>query len=331
MRNIGCIAFARSAGQAMVPLADMFNHKAAIVHRSGGYTIAENDDVSCDDEPCDEDAAATDVPELALQAGPSLKRLRPTEAGPLDEDVPAIHQHDAGPYHKISANAMLEFDEGNEEEELRLGEELEEESDDDDGVAANAEDEQFHGSFPDANLRLEMAICDETELGEHGQKREVLHIIAAQDIVAGKEVHNTYGEHGNDDLLLKYGFALRENIFHAVAFHLDEVRGALEGVRGMVGKSTMMMLEQFLMREMQEMWDGEQEEAAHPNAFQVYGAGFVSGELSCVLALLSAHLQRTSSMGVADWLQSELREHSTAFQGTTQLLYYVQNAVLSLM
>ena len=34
-------------------------------------------------------------------------------------------------------------------------------------------------------------------------------IIAASDVAAGAEVHNTYGEHGNSELVCKYGFALR--------------------------------------------------------------------------------------------------------------------------
>ena len=37
---------------------------------------------------------------------------------------------------------------------------------------------------------------------------EVLEIIAASSIRAGSEVHNTYGEHGNAELVKKYGFSL---------------------------------------------------------------------------------------------------------------------------
>ena len=37
---------------------------------------------------------------------------------------------------------------------------------------------------------------------------EVLEIVAASAVAAGHEVHNTYGEHGNAELVNKYGFAL---------------------------------------------------------------------------------------------------------------------------
>ena len=36
-----------------------------------------------------------------------------------------------------------------------------------------------------------------------------LQIVAASNIAAGAEVHNTYGELGNAELVYKYGFALR--------------------------------------------------------------------------------------------------------------------------
>lgn len=41
--------------------------------------------------------------------------------------------------------------------------------------------------------------------------------MAAQPLAAGREVYNTYGEHGNAELVNKYGFALPHNPF-------DEVR-----------------------------------------------------------------------------------------------------------
>lgn len=40
--------------------------------------------------------------------------------------------------------------------------------------------------------------------------------MAAAPVAAGREVHNTYGELGNAELVAKYGFALRCNPFDAV-------------------------------------------------------------------------------------------------------------------
>ncbi|KAI8472158.1 MAG: hypothetical protein J3K34DRAFT_519919 [Monoraphidium minutum] len=43
-----------------------------------------------------------------------------------------------------------------------------------------------------------------------------LEIVAASDVAAGCEIHNTYGEHSNAELLRKYGFALPANPFDSV-------------------------------------------------------------------------------------------------------------------
>lgn len=48
-------------------------------------------------------------------------------------------------------------------------------------------------------------------------------IIAASHVGKGREVHNTYGELGNAELVTKYGFALRENPFDAVLLDKSEV------------------------------------------------------------------------------------------------------------
>jgi hypothetical protein len=82
-------------------------------------------------------------------------------------------------------------------------------------VASLPEDAAFYACFPDATMELEIAICDETHISD-GTEMPVLHIIAAQAVPAGAEVHNTYGEHSNDALLCKYGFALHSNVFHGV-------------------------------------------------------------------------------------------------------------------
>ena len=43
-----------------------------------------------------------------------------------------------------------------------------------------------------------------------------LQIVAAQSLKAGQEVHNTYGEHSNGQLLNKHGFTLKDNPFDIV-------------------------------------------------------------------------------------------------------------------
>lgn len=59
------------------------------------------------------------------------------------------------------------------------------------------------------DLRLEIAIID---------SGDALQIVAASTIpFVGQEIHNTYGELSNTDLVKKYGFAIRDNPFAVVA------------------------------------------------------------------------------------------------------------------
>jgi hypothetical protein len=56
--------------------------------------------------------------------------------------------------------------------------------------------------------------------------------MAASSLPRGSEVHNTYGELGNADLLTKYGFALRQNPFSAVVLSKTSVLRAAEKLIG---------------------------------------------------------------------------------------------------
>lgn len=53
-----------------------------------------------------------------------------------------------------------------------------------------------------------------------------------QDIAKGAEIHNTYGEHSNAELLYKYGFVLEENPFDAITVTPTELEEAAESVLG---------------------------------------------------------------------------------------------------
>jgi SET domain-containing protein 6 len=65
-------------------------------------------------------------------------------------------------------------------------------------------------------------------------------------VPAKQEVHNTYGELGNAELLMKYGFALLDNPFDAVA--LDKGRLVAEA-RRMLGDRACRQRCRFLARE----------------------------------------------------------------------------------
>ncbi|KAG1672800.1 hypothetical protein FOA52_002788 [Chlamydomonas sp. UWO 241] len=154
-------------GTAMVPLADLFNHKPSVVALTEEFEVAEVADGSDGDD--------------------------------VDDD---------------------EEEEGGEEEE-----EEEEEAEEEEPAAEPSAPKT--GTAPvlaapiirdGMNLRLEIAICDCERGGV-----EVLEIVAASSVAKGCEVHNTYGEHGNAELLHKYGFAMDRNPFNEVTLDLQSV------------------------------------------------------------------------------------------------------------
>ena len=176
---------------SMVPVADLFNHKASIVDIDGDWEV---------------------------------------------------HQH-----------AYADSSDGDEADE-RSGAEAE---------GSGAEAEGGGGGDPtaprkdprlaaDPSLALEIAICDRGDW-EHPSAfgrafPGALEIVAARDLAAGQEIHNTYGEHGNAALLRKYAFCLEGNPFtevpldkgelveHARALFLEEFAGAdLAGLAGGAG------------------------------------------------------------------------------------------------
>ena len=73
-----------------------------------------------------------------------------------------------------------------------------------------------------------------------------LQIVAASSVPKGAEVHNTYGELGNADLVSKYGFALRENPFSTVVLDKSAV---LQAAAKIIGQREMRLRSRFLNRE----------------------------------------------------------------------------------
>jgi SET domain-containing protein 6 len=173
-------------GDAMVPVADAFNHKASCVSLGEGFVVTELQEQQEQEEaeerrqkkrprPEDEEDEDEDdnggnhgIPVAsAAAAPPSVQSAAPPEAWrrwglPLRLEIAIISDDEEG-------------EEGEEEEEGG--------PDDEQRPAAPAE---LSSAFPG-----------------------VLRIVAASDVPAGCEVRNTYGELANLDLVRKYGFCLR--------------------------------------------------------------------------------------------------------------------------
>ena len=216
----------------MVPFADMFNHKASVVHLDGGYEVAEtgaavpaaagtqqtNERKVGRTRPNDADEGSAG----AAEQGSKRRRVRDGccagAARPWKRAMPRYASRTAARQAPAAGRSRA----------TRLRSLADEETATQQAQTDAADDEAaFYACFPHSNLRLEIAICDEVEEASgSGGDTEVLHIIAAQAVAAKAEVHNTYGEHSSDALLSKYGFALAGNVFHAVLFSFEEVKQA---------------------------------------------------------------------------------------------------------
>ena len=80
----------------------------------------------------------------------------------------------------------------------------------------------------------------------HAERGLTVQIVAASPVLEGAEVHNTYGELGNAELVNKYGFALRQNPFSAVL--LDKA-AVLQAAESIVGQRSTRLRSRFLRRE----------------------------------------------------------------------------------
>ncbi|GAX79268.1 hypothetical protein CEUSTIGMA_g6708.t1 [Chlamydomonas eustigma] len=184
-------------GMSMVPLADLFNHKAAVVRLSDAYEIAEQADEKSDEE---EDEGSSNVDEEGEEEEGRLSHDELVLEGEVTE--PALLGNSPTARESMHQAALPLLN----KEQLQ--------------VTSSSSSRDYDNGI---NLRLEIAICDSSRNGV-----DLLEITAASEIQEGSEVHNTYGEHSNADLVKKYGFALRRNPFNEVSLDVTSVIHAAE-------------------------------------------------------------------------------------------------------
>ncbi|CAL5222086.1 g4393 [Coccomyxa viridis] len=223
-------------GMSLVPLADIFNHKAAIVWLSDEYAI----------EPvCFEDT---------YESGSEDEAAAACEGNGCREPGCTDDHHGSAPTSRGSLLQGL------------------------DSAAAR-------------RYQLELGICGAVR--DDGV--ELLQIVAASEVPKGAEVHNTYGELGNVDLLSKYGFALLDNPFSVVVLNKASVLQAAERIMGV---REMRLRCRFLRRE-SELLD----EDAEP--FEVLPQGCVGPSLIVALFVICADDQLFSGWGhIEDAIES---------------------------
>ncbi|DBA97673.1 TPA: hypothetical protein ACH3X3_012565 [Trebouxia sp. C0006] len=173
-------------GMAMVPFADLFNHKAAVVQLGGGYFV---EDVCFEDQ----DSSSQEEEEEDEEEGVEAEDEEEDEEveDEVDQSGQSQEEDENGVTQNVVQPMTLETDTG----------------------GAPTRGAMLHPSVQqDPKLRLEIGICGVTK----PDGTEVLEIVAASDLKAGQEIFNTYGEHGNAELVNKYGFALADNPFDCV-------------------------------------------------------------------------------------------------------------------
>lgn len=98
-----------------------------------------------------------------------------------------------------------------------------------------------NSSSTDHSLQLEIGICSTTVGGI-----DVLEIIMASPVPRGHEIHNTYGEVPNSELVSKYGFALLSNPFDSIALNKKAV---IKQAKTVVGTKETLRRARFLTKE----------------------------------------------------------------------------------
>lgn len=172
-------------GMSLVPLADIFNHKCAHVKLSNDYVIEGASESDDDDEDSEEGSPGDDA----------VSHESDSDGAPSDaehEDYTGASRR--GDSHRGSRGHTME---AGDSKECALP------------TVLAAMDNK------DAAFAMEIAICSTTRDGV-----DVLEIVAASEVANGDEVHNTYGELSNCDLVQKYGFALDNNQFDVVQLPL---------------------------------------------------------------------------------------------------------------
>eukprot|EP00798_Chlamydomonas_sp_ICE-L_P009048 gene9048-16171_t len=196
---------------------------------------------------------------VALDGGEGKKReLSETEGGcqkhkkqkPGCSD-PHCHKTSCGQHEMVDAHGHCATHDHNESElEAGTGQAQDKPVAAEGGGKEMAEGEKMANVVPSGNknyvrygvnLRLEIGICD---LDKDGV--EVLDIVAASSLVKGAEVHNTYGEHGNAELVKKYGFALRRNPFNELSVSKEDILKTSEEAVGKKALSKRFMFRDLL-------------------------------------------------------------------------------------
>ncbi|PRW44560.1 ribosomal lysine N-methyltransferase 3 [Chlorella sorokiniana] len=303
-------------GDAMVPLADIFNHKASVVELAPGYEVHgaessdDDEDSGSEEEGSEEEGSEEEGSEGGSddEEGPQEASSSEAEGGSGSEGHAAgaqgggkqqhghshAHAHGHGGCCGGDAGCNEHHSHGHKhgsaaaEQQQQDGSDGEQEEEEGLPAVMASGPASIYGlrSANGLHLRLQMGIVDRDE--------ETLEIVAPSAIPAGEEVHNTYGELGNAELVKKYGFALRQNPFTAVS--LDKA-GLLGDAKRQLGTAAWRRHNKML-RDQTEVLEEEEE------PFEALPNGHISPALFVALRVLCAPEEDARSWSsIADALQ----------------------------
>eukprot|EP00775_Hariotina_reticulata_P007777 gene7777-7975_t len=259
-------------GDAMVPLADIFNHKASLVLLGDSWKEADGDSTQEDEEVEDEEAEDEEA-----------------------EDEEA--EDDEGPQHGFAVGGMPVIAAG----AVARGSIVNTAAGEDRGRKRRRTENRQQQQEAEGQLVDQQQACNDQQQQSVSFPEQRLDIIAASAVAHGCEVHNTYGELSNPELLHKYGFCLPQNPFDEVELGPDW-RWMLEEVGGAELMKTLAPQIKWLQRHSNVLQhepssgsdgaDTEEEEMVGPPAALPFGRlGRASAAIVKVLGAQAAQLQ----------------------------------------
>lgn len=217
-------------GESMVPLADIFNHKCSVVELSDEYAVVEEEAMSqgtqfsnSSEENCSSDDSYDDgqIREDRFPKGNVSfeNSLRSQEVNTESLSADATNHVQPVECYGLEEQSIGEVSESSRKENQEgISKEVK-------PIHAKSDEQIVLHGMSTANglhLKLQIGIIE---------KGDNLLIVAASPISCGNEIHNTYGELGNADLVKKYAFCLTENPFTSVNLCKNEVIQACEDVQ----------------------------------------------------------------------------------------------------
>lgn len=194
-------------GMAMVPFADIFNHRAGSEH-----VHFESDFEVCEACGAPEYCEHRYLEALEMEEKEAESEDLGDDTEDEDEEEGEEKDEDEDEDEAMSDAEEVEDDEAMENmpQELKAMMEQEESEEEEDTSLADLED-------------LEERKVNFWKQDEEEQEKDTCDMVLDRPVKAQDEIFNTYGEHPNSVLLAKYGFCYEDNAFDCISFGREKI------------------------------------------------------------------------------------------------------------